>query len=229
MFAPFIAEELEINKIIVPSIPPGVFSAWGMLLTDVKHDIIVTNVTEINDKSLENINKTYIEVDKKLLTIFEEEDFKMEDVIIYHYADMRYKGQEHTVKVPIKSGEIRAEDISTIIERFHEYHERTYSFRLPNSPVEIVNFHGVGIVKVKRPPLREIISKASIEDAVKETRDVFINGKYRSLIVYDKQNIPTNIKIKGPAVIEDPTSTILVLENQEFIKDKYGNIVIHRR
>ncbi len=229
MFAPFIAEELEINKIIVPTIPPGVFSAWGMLLTDVKHDMVLTNVLEINNDSLENINKTYDEIDKKLFEMFEREGFRTENVIIFHYADMRYKGQEHTVKVPINEEKVDSKNILAIINRFHEYHERAYNFRLPTSPVEIVNFHGVGVVKVKKPPLREVLIKGSVDDAVKETRDVFIKGNYRSLLVFDKNKLPTDVKIKGPAVIEDPTSTILVLENQEFVRDKYGNIIIYRR
>ncbi|MDT7892272.1 MAG: hydantoinase/oxoprolinase family protein [Thermoproteota archaeon] len=229
MFAPFIAEELEIKKIIVPAIPPGVFSAWGMLLTDVKHDVIITNIVEVKDDTIENINKTFHEVDKKLLAIFEEENFQVKDVLLYHYADMRYKGQEHTVKVPLNTGEIKNEDIPIIIERFHEYHERAYSFRLPNSPVQIVNFHGMGIVKVKRPPLKERIIDTKIDEAIKETREVYIYGDYKQLPVYDKQKLPTNLKLLGPAVIEDPTSTILVLMNQEFFKDKYGNLIIHKR
>jgi N-methylhydantoinase A len=229
MFAPFIAEELEIRKIIVPAIPPGVFSAWGMLLADVKHDVIITNVMEVKNDVIENMNKTFEEVDKKLLAIFEEENFKAKDVIIYHYADMRYKGQEHTVKVPLKTGEIKQEDIPLIIEKFHEYHERAYAFRLPTSPVQIVNFHGIGVAKVKRPSLKEKIIDTKIDEAVKETRDVYINGDYKTLLVYDKEKIPTNVKLIGPAVIEDPTSTILVLANQEFFKDKYGNIIIYKR
>ena len=231
MFAPFIAQDLEINKIVIPAIPPGVFSAWGMLLTDIRHDILSTCVIEVSPENLGVLNEAFSNVDERLLQVFEEEEgISGDKVTIFHYADMRYKGQEHTVKVPLKTGELTERDIPSLIERFHQYHERAYSFRLPESPVQIVNFHGVGVVKVKRPKIYESINdKHSVKEAIKEERKVFINGDYTTLLVFDRQKIPTSIKIEGPAILEDPTSTVLVLEYQEFVKDKYGNIIIKRR
>jgi N-methylhydantoinase A len=140
---------------------------------------------------------------------------------------MRYKGQEHTVKVPIKTGTITKDDLSIIIERFHEYHEHAYSFRLPGSPVEIVNFHGMGVAKVVKPKLREIeLRGVSLDDAVKEDRTIYVAGKEMTVPVYDRVKIPREVEGEGPAVIEDPTSTVLVLENQRFLRDKFGNIII---
>ncbi len=229
MFAPFIAEELEIKKIIIPTIPPGVFSAWGMLLTDIRHDVIATNVLKVEPKNLEAINETYSDVDRRLASIFkEEEGLSVDELLIFHYADIRYKGQEHTVKVPIKTGIIKKEDVPSIIEKFHVYHERTYSFRLPDSPVEMVNFHGVGIVKVKRPAIREVEEgNLSVDDAIKEQRNVFIHGDFVEMPVFDRSKIPVEKRVEGPAIIEDPTSTVLVLEGQELLRDRYGNIVIY--
>lgn len=228
MFAPFIAQDLEINKIVIPAIPPGVFSAWGMLLTDIRHDVLITYVIEVNSENLKLINESFSNADERLFQIFEkEEGISKEEVTIFHYADMRYKGQEHTVKVPVKTGELTEDDIPSLIERFHQYHERAYDFRLPRSPVQIINFHSVGVVKVKRPKIYEnIVDKHSVEEAIKEDREVFINGNYATLPVFDRQKIPTSIKIEGPAILEDPTSTVLVLDFQEFMKDKYGNIII---
>lgn len=231
MFAPFIAKDLEINKIVIPAIPPGVFSAWGMLLTDIRHDALITHVVEVNSKNLKLINELFSSTDEKLLQVFEKEErIPKEEVIIFHYADMRYKGQEHTVKVPVKTDELTEDDISNFIERFHQYHERAYAFRLPGSPVQIVNFHSVGIVKVKRPTIHEnVIDRYNVEEAIKEDRKVFINGDYITLPVFDRQKIPSGVKIEGPAILEDPTSTVLVLDFQGFVKDKYGNIIISRR
>ncbi len=228
MFAPFIAEELEIKKIIIPSVPPGVFSAWGMLLMDVRHDAIISNVMKVEEGNLDKINEVYKEVDQRLYEIFEEEEgISPENVIIFHYADMRYKGQEHTVKVPIKTGTITAKDLSEIIARFHEYHEHAYSFKLLDSPVEIVNFHGVGIARVVKPKLKEIEkTDGRLDDAIREDRRIFVKGRELVVPVYDRVKIPREVEGYGPAIIEDPTSTVLVLEGQRFLRDKYGNIII---
>ena len=227
MFAPFIAQELEIKKIVVPAIPPGVFSAWGMLLMDVRHDVIATNVMRFEINNLEKINNTFDELDKRLIKIFEEEGMSTDDLVIMHYGDMRYKGQEHTIKVPLGSTHITEKNFNEYLERFHQYHEREYSFRLDRSPVEIVNFHAVGIKYVKKPVIPTIEDTGRpFEEAIKENRNVYIDGNEFTIPVFDKQKIPVGKEYLGYAIIEDPTSTILVLKNQRFLKDKYGNIII---
>jgi N-methylhydantoinase A len=228
MFAPFIAQDLEINKIIIPSIPPGVFSAWGMLLTDLRHDLIATNVMKINENAIDQINETFKGLDKKMIRIFEiDEKVPNDKVLISHYMDMRYKGQEHAAKIPFEERLLRKETLPTLIERFHSYHEREYNFKLPNSQVEVVNFHVVGMSSVEKPEISEVERKISLmESAIKENREVFLNGNRSTLPVYDRREMPVDIRTKGPAIIEDPTSTALVLTNQEFWNDKYGNIII---
>lgn len=228
MFAPFIARELEINKIIIPTIPPGVFSAWGMLITDIRHDIIATNITNLNKESVKMINKTFMEMDKNMINIFEnDERIDVSNVLFMHYCDMRYKGQEHTVKVPFEKREMGENDVNNVIEKFHELHERWYSFRLPHSPVEIVNFHVVGIVRLEKPKIGEIRNDHYLlKDALKEERNVYYDGKRSAIPVYDRGRLPIDEVINGPAILEDPTSTIFVLENQDYLRDKYGNIII---
>ncbi len=226
MFAPFIAQELEIKKIIVPVIPPGVFSAWGMLTTDIRHDLVYTEIVRLDkEPAIRKINDIYSRLEMKILEIFREE-LGVGEVVIQRYADMRYYGQEHTVKVPILSGNIDAEEINVIVNRFHEYHEREYAFRL-EGPVEIVNFHVVGEYKIRKFELKEIENPAeSSDDALIGERRVYLNGDDLTLSVYNKQKLSPRFKINGPAIIEDPTSTVLVLDTQKVSVDKYGNVII---
>ncbi|MGC8910404.1 MAG: hydantoinase/oxoprolinase family protein, partial [Fervidicoccaceae archaeon] len=228
MFAPFIAEELEIRKIIVPVIPPGVFSAWGMLLVDIKHDVRYTFILRLDSHdAINKINSIYEELEEKVRKIFSSEGFNSKDVIIERYADMRYYGQEHTVRVPIMGGRIAGAEIEEIKERFHSSHYREYSFRLDSSPVEIVNFHVSGIIPTKKIKLAEIPERNnSLEKAEKEEREVFLNGSYLKLKIYDKDMLPRDRTIKGPSIIEGTTSTAIILDNQEGYVDKYGNLVI---
>lgn len=226
MFAPFISEELEIKTIIVPVIPPGVFSAWGMLTTDIRHDMVFTEIIRLDKNDADKrVNEIYRELEEKMLDIFREELGKVE-VVIQRYADMRYYGQEHTVKVPIPNGQINRDMIIDIINRFHEHHEREYAFRL-DSPVEIVNFHIVGICLVKKFELKELVNNAnSLDEAVMGERKIYLNGEDLTVLVYAKQKLSPRFNIEGPAIIEDPTSTILVLKSQRALVDRYGNVRI---
>ncbi|GBC70714.1 Acetophenone carboxylase gamma subunit [Candidatus Calditenuaceae archaeon HR02] len=229
MFAPFIAQELEIKKIIVPVIPPGVFSAWGMLTTDIRHDLVYTEIVRLDkETAINRINDIYSQLESKVLEIFKEE-LGVGEAVVQRFADMRYYGQEHTVKVPIPSINIISGDIDIIINRFHEYHERAYAFRL-EGPVEIVNFHVVGEYKIRKFELKEIENSVETsDDALIGERRVYLNGDDLTLSVYNKQNLAPHFKIDGPAIIEDPTSTILVLNTQRVSVDKYGNVVISER
>ena len=229
MFAPFIAEELEIEKIVVPSIPPGVFSAWGMLNTDIRHSTIYTHITRIDSPdAVETLNRIYRELEDEIREVFRSEGVEG-SAFIERYADMRYYGQEHTVRVPVSGGVLIKDDLKTIVESFHQAHEREYEFKLVGDPVEIVNFQVVGIRRVKKLELNELPDQSStLEDALLAERSVYLNGGYEKIPVYDRIKLAKGATISGPAILEDPTATILILHEQVAFVDRFGNTSIRR-
>ncbi|MEM0020594.1 MAG: hydantoinase/oxoprolinase family protein [Fervidicoccaceae archaeon] len=227
LFAPFIARELEIRKIIVPAIPPGVFSAWGLLATDIRHDAVKTDVVPLVEEKTEKIEESFRELEESLYNIFEQEGLKGREVVIVRNADLRYYGQEHTVKVTLPFKKIEKNDIERIRKIFHEAHRKEYEFSLPDNPIEIVNFHVTGYVIVKKVQLSEIkdTRASTLEEAVSGERKAFVDGETISIPVYYKPLIPPEKDIFGPAIIEDPTSTMLVLREMKVHSDKYGNLI----
>jgi len=226
MFAPFIAEELEIGKIVVPVIPPGVFSAWGMLNTDVRHNSIHTHITRLDaPDALETLGLIYKDLEDDVKDMFQSEEGEG-PMVIERYADIRYFGQEHTVKVPVPPGALKAADIQTILDSFHATHEREYEFKLPGDPAEIVNFHVVGIKRVQKLSLGELPEPSGSRDPLLSERSVYINGGYEELPVYDRTLLNVGFSLDGPAILEDPTATIIVLHGQKASVDKFGNNVI---
>lgn len=230
MFAPFIAQELEIGTIIVPSVPPGVFSAWGMLVTDVKHDLVLTRTLRLDvEANLTDANVTYREMEARMVSIFEEDGFRAERPLLFRSADMRYRGQEHTVRVDVMSGPLTRDNVGELIQRFHEVHERKYAFRLERSPVEIVNFQMTGVLKVGRAALPERpTARGSAEKALVEQREVFLDGKASKWSVYDRGLLPSRSELLGPVIIEEPTCTIIALEGQRAHVDELGNVIIRQ-
>jgi N-methylhydantoinase A len=227
MFAPFIAEELEIGKIVVPAIPPGVFSAWGMLNTDVRHNSIHTYITRLDAPDIfETLNRFYSELEGEVTEMFRSEGIE-EAVVVERYADIRYYGQEHTVKVSIPSGVLNTEDIKTILESFHETHEREYEFKLPDDAVEIVNFHVVGVKRVQKLELAELPGNdpGSVNPHIAD-RKVYISGGYEEIPIYDRTLLGAGFDLTGPAILEDPTATIIILHEQRASVDRFGNVVI---
>ena len=226
MFAPFIAEELEIGKIVVPVIPPGVFSAWGMLNTDVRHNSIHTHITRLDaPDALKTLGRIYKDLEDDVKDMFQSEEGEG-PMMIERYADIRYYGQEHTVKVPVPPGALKAADVQTILDSFHAIHEREYEFKLLGDPAEIVNFHVVGIKRVQKLSLGELPEPSESKDPLLTERSVYINGGYGELPVYDRTLLNVGFNLEGPAILEDPTATIIVLHGQKASVDKFGNTVI---
>jgi N-methylhydantoinase A len=234
MFAPFIASELHIPRIVVPVIPVGVFNAWGMLVADVRHDLVRTHIMKLTGKTEDAklIDDLYNALQKQLLDIFAAEKVELEKVFIMRHADMRYYGQEHVIKVPVMSGKIGAKEVKEIENAFINAHEKEYGFILEDNPVEIVNFHTTGILRVKKPTLQTLSHEGkTIGEALKEEREVYF-GRTEGLKrtpIYSRDLLPTGVEIAGPAIIEETTSTTIVAKDFKAKTDKFGNVLITKK
>jgi N-methylhydantoinase A len=233
MFAPFIAAELQIPRIVVPAIPAGVFNAWGMLVADIRHDIVHTDVMKIADKEIAaaRIDEIFSGLERRLQDTFKSERIDISTVSTIRYGDMRYYGQEHTIKVPLMSGRITSKEVGEIEKRFINAHRREYGFVLESDPVEMVNYHVAGISRVKRPTLQKLSNKGrSISKALKEEREVYLGRekKIRRLPIYQKDYLPLNKSLMGPAIVEEVTSTIVITDDFRAIVDRFGNVILTR-
>ena len=226
MHAPALALELGVKKVVVPIASP-VFSAWGMLMTDLRHDYIQTYIKRMNELSLDEITAQWDEIENHALRHYEDEGMTEDKVEFHRFADMRYLGQEHTVKVPVPVGKWSEEDKRDIIERFHTLHEKNYTFKLEDSPTEIVNLHVTAFGKVPKPVIAKIERIGTVLEARKEFRAVYFENKgWINTPVYDREKLPSNKVIKGPAVVEEKAAVTVIYEGQQLHLDNYGNIII---
>lgn len=154
MHAPALAKELGVKKVIVP-VASSVFSAWGMLMTDLRHDYIQTYIRRLNQLDPGELNKEWNSIETQALKQYQEEGVSEEAVLFTRFADIRYLGQEHTVKVPVPNGEWSEETILEVVERFGDLHEQHYTFKLEGTPTEIVNLHLTAFGKVLKPELKD--------------------------------------------------------------------------
>jgi len=222
-----LARELHMRKVIVPR-APGQFSAWGMLMTNLRHDFIRTRLMPCSASQISQITVAFSELEDEAQQQFRDEEFPLERVWIERFLDLRYRGQEHTVRTPVPADALRdASQFGLLIEKFHELHEQAYSFR-QDDPVEIVNFHVVGWGQEDKPSFAPLANGGrSIERAFKGERPVDFEevGTVQSK-VYEREILPTGIRINGPAVIEEPACTTIVCPQQEMTVDRFGNLVV---
>ena len=160
MHAVWLAEELEINEIIVPN-DPGTFSAWGMLQTDIRRDLTVNFYQNFQSlekqKLLENFNKLKNEATELLKS----ENVNEADMSFNLTADMRYIGQEYYVNVDINENI----DLDEINKNFHSTYEKQYGHSTPEGPSEFINLRLIATGKIKKSDsVKSIENDETIKD-----------------------------------------------------------------
>lgn len=227
MHAPALAKELGIGKVIIPN-ASAVFSSWGMLMTDLRHDYIQTFIMPVDKIIPDEMDDKWAELQREAVKQFHEEGMPEDKVTFFKFADMRYKGQEHTVKVPYPAGNWTNDLKEQLESSFHELHEKNYTYRLKDTETEIVNLHLTALGKVKKPEIKkQQKSGYSRKDAIKEKRQVLYEDiGWVEVEVYDREKLASDYVIEGPAIIEETSSTTVLYPDQKLHVDDYGNLVI---
>lgn len=222
MHAVALAEELRVPHVIVP-VNSSVFSAWGMLLTDLRRDYIQTRLTKLEQAETSVIQDSFAALRDKAKI-----DYGRDDVEFECFIDMRYIGQEHTVKIPAAfdgSGNI---DVRVTAVAFHTAHEKRFTYRLDNE-IEIVNYHLVASVSVAKPDLKEKpVTGLQVADTVIGQREVdFDQHGIHLTTIYDGLKLECGMEFFGPAIIQEPSVTCVVPPPHRVSIDRFGNYHIH--
>jgi N-methylhydantoinase A len=222
MHAAAMARDLHCKKVVIPTYP-GVFSAFGMLMTDLRVDYIRTLISRTDQIDLSRLNALYDEMEAQGRSRLSAENVSSANIQFQRNADMRYLGQEHTVKVPIPAGRIAAETLNQINNSFHDLHEHSYTFRL-NSPIELVNYHVTAIGTVSKAQIGTVSNRdTGLSRARKGNRTVvFDDFGAVNTTLYERDYLPVDKVIKGPVIVEEPASSTVVYPDQQFYRDKYG-------
>jgi len=219
-----LARELGVPKVVVP-VNAAVFSAWGMLMTDLRRDLVRTRVVALDPAESGAVAATYDELAADFTSLFAADEVVSGLISVIRYADMRYAGQEHSVKVEFPGGAIDPTLIDRAREAFHVAHEREYSFRLA-APVELVNFHVAGLLAVDKPGLPRVAAGANgAGGAPRGRRRVdFAEEGVHETPIHRREGLPAGFSVDGPAVIEEEATTIVVPPGTRAALDEFGNI-----
>lgn len=230
MHATALGLELNARKIIIPPFA-GVFSAWGMLMIDLRRDYIQTHQLHVNVNTKTVIEHTFKEMIAKATIDYTADGFSQDKLKHELYLDARYHGQEHTVKIQIPDLSLDNESfITQLSEIFHKAHCQEYTFSLSDCAIEIVNFHLVafGILdKASLDPLPANDNKdASIAHIATRQVDFDDLGIHQAAI-YERELLRPNMIFHGPAIVEETTTTTVVLPNNRVEVDNFGGLHIY--
>ena len=216
-----LGRDLGVRETIVPRYP-GYFSAWGMLVTEPRRDFVQTALSRAEDMTIERIRALFDGLVREAEAYFRsDEGLKPEGFGFEHGIDLRYLGQEHSVTVPVR---LAGASVAGILDEFHAAHERAFTFRLSDTPVEFVNFRLTATAKIATPALKPISDAGrSVATALKGTRRVDLGDDGRvEAKVFDRDLLPPGAALDGPCIVEEASSTTIVHPGQGVTVDALG-------
>ncbi len=219
------AAELGMKGVLVPP-HPGVYSAMGLVMSDVKHDYLRSRLTPLSRASEAEVNAVFAELETLARADLAREDFSEKSIRVEHALDMRYAGQGYEMTIPCEAP-LAPGGLKALREKFDAEHKKSFGHTAPEEPVEIVSWRlrGVGVV----PPVREPVYKptgAPLEKAIRERRIARFDGVDLECPVYQRELIDVGAEFAGPALIDQLDCTTVMPPGFLARVDERKNIII---
>jgi len=214
-----IARELGIPRVVVPP-SPSTFSAWGMLATDLRHDLVRTVLVPLERADAAWADTRYEEMRREIATILPGAGAS----VLHRAADLRYLGQEHTVTIAVET----LGDWTTLRARFDAAHERAYGYAAPEVDVQLLNLRLAVVFPLDQPRLATLERRTSGTPAF-ETRKIYssLAGDSIEYRVYQREALRPGDQLNGPAAIEEPGTTTIIDAADTLSIENHGCLVIH--
>ncbi|MBR56385.1 hydantoinase [Candidatus Poribacteria bacterium] len=218
-----LAKELSIPIVIVPP-NPGVTSALGCLLVDIRHDLAQSYLMPAKKANANDIETKFIDMENEAINRLKTEGVKSVDMILERSIDMMYAGQWRSLNVAVSSPFI---SVDIAIESFHKAHNLEYAFRRDEANVDFFRLNLTAIGVTQKAELKKYTNSNHKLNA-ENTRFVIFDGCDNPIEtpIYQHESLPAGTKFKGPAIIEQLDSTTLIPPEVNVEVDEWLNIRI---
>ncbi|PHQ37881.1 methylhydantoinase [Halorubrum persicum] len=221
MFVPLVARELGVDEVLVPQ-APSVFSAWGMLMADVVYDFSQTHIAVLSDVDLDMLNEAFTDLEADGRDTLSSEGISEDRQTLERTVEMRYHGQEHTVEVNADG----IEDLDELADRFETQHKTRHGHTM-DDPVQVVHLRVRAIGENDKPSLdRQEASDGTLQPSDTREAYCFAEDGFREFDVYERAILAPGDELEGPAVVTEPTTSLVFHSDQSATIDEYGHIII---
>lgn len=219
-----LAKELSIPTVIVPP-NPGVTSALGCLLVDIRHDLAQSYLKTATDADPKDIEANFLQMEAEAQSRLDKEGVKPGDIILQRSIDMMYQGQWRSLQVSVSSPFTSMEEA---IDSFHVNHEREYAFRRDDAPVDLFRLNLTAVGVTQKAELAKHHSNGG-ELKAQATRMVSFDEADEPIEtpIYEHEKMPAGVSFQGPAIIEQLDSTTVVPPGVRAEVDEWMNVRIH--
>ena len=222
--------EVGLSCALVPRFP-GITSALGCVIADMRHDQVQTINKTFEELDIGSLDREIVRRRKLGHTVLDDAGGIFESREDQIELDMLYVGQTHTISVNLplliqnESSKINKE---LIMAAFEKSYKVQFGRLLERLGVKIMNLRVAVIGKRPRFDLSLLApaKDAKLENAVKEKRKIFINKDWVEVTVFNRLELPIGASVTGPAILEQPDTTIFLEEDMVGVVDSFGNFRI---
>jgi N-methylhydantoinase A len=218
------ARDLGMAGVIVP-LYPGVFSAIGLLMSDVKHDYIRSRMTPIGELSTADVSAVFAQLEKQARQDLQRDGFAENEIRIERALDMRYAGQGYEITVPCTAEQTTA--LAALRRAFDAEHKSQFGHMAPEELVEVVSYRvrGVGLVPAVSMP-KFTPQGLKLSDALRENRQMRFDGATVSCPVYQREKLDVGLSLRGPAILDQFDCTTVICAGQTARVDEWKNLIV---
>ena len=224
-----IARQLGMKRILIPP-SPGVFSAFGLLLSEVEHEVMQTLYGRVDAISAESLQQAYARIESQARSVLQQEGYAQETVSTSRYADLHYCHQAFELTIPVAGNGDDVPQLERLVADFHAEHLRTYGHRAANDPVELVNIRIIARVAARSrttlAPERLIAPRGDSQHHPRQ-RTAFFGPEIGSVPVpvLTRRELLGKM-LPGPLIIEEYDSTCVIAPGCHATVDAASNIDI---
>jgi N-methylhydantoinase A len=223
MMACLLARELGMRETVVPT-TPGVLSALGGLIADIKSDFIKTLYVDLSPAAGATIRSEFETLKEKALDwLHQDQGYSGPHKLVYS-AEMRYRGQSFELDTMLDAAAV-AGDTKAIAAAFHAEHRRVYGHADPAAAVQVISLRLIISGRIAKP---EFPRHALVSGAATPFRhaDVWIDGARHSIAVFRRTDLQPGQIFAGPAVVTQDDCTTVVPPGMAARVDEYANLRI---
>jgi N-methylhydantoinase A len=221
-----IARDLGMAGVIVP-LYPGVFSAIGLVMADVRHDYMRSKLTLLHETVPADMNEMFERLAAQANAQLGRDGFAHDRIRIERALDMRYVGQGYEIALTCRAQPIESGDLKELRATFDAQHKAMFGHMAAQEPVEIVSYRvrGIGLVPPVEPPKFKPAGRG-VGDAWRERRRVRFDGGEIDCPVYQRERLDVGVTLVGPAILDQLDSTTVICPGQVARVDQWKNLIV---
>ncbi len=227
LHAVLVARELQMPQVIIPN-APGHFSAYGMLVADLRRDYVKTRFLPLEQLDFDLVNKLCSEMEHQGQAEIRQAAVRVGDIHIERALDMRYVGQEHAVTVEIPTQVFEQGNKAEIKRLFDAVHLQRYGYSSDAEKAEIVSIRTSVVGQMPKPVLATLPPGGTQPKDAATTRPIYFSAEvgWQDAPVYQREQLQAGNRIEGPCLIEEYASTTVVMPGDRVEVDGLGNLII---